>query len=143
MPTILESTGLKIHENITGVSVIRGLTDQCKKCKFIDGNYKKGTDMVDSCHMLTDGHIKYIWYNEVNIEHLSDLDNDQYEIYNLVYQKGYQNALMCFRERLISILEAEFYPDVCKGKLKSHPYPKLHLKVLQAMSLFYPRGIHF
>jgi len=143
LPTLLDSAGVDMPGSITGVSALAGLRDPNKARKTIHGNYTRGPDAPDSSHMLTDGHMKYIWYNEGNIEHLFDLEKDPREAVNLAAQP--ENAFLVeqWRERLVAELEEEGSPDVKRGKLVSLPYPELDEAALRSMDPFNPRGMHY
>jgi hypothetical protein len=60
-------------------------------------------DPYPGMHYLTDGKMKYIWFND-GIEQLFDLQNDPRECRNLSADPGYGSQLKTWRSRLIEKL---------------------------------------
>ncbi|MBN2552639.1 MAG: sulfatase-like hydrolase/transferase [Spirochaetales bacterium] len=143
LPTLLDAAGLEIPGGITGISALEGLRDPGKSRRLIHGDYRKGKETPDSSHLLTDGRIKYIWYNEGDIEQLFDLHNDPEERVNLAAQEEHRDLTRKWRKTLASVLEQEKSPDVQDGKLVSRPYPRIEEKQYRARSTFNPRGMHY
>ncbi|HUV06393.1 MAG TPA: sulfatase-like hydrolase/transferase [Spirochaetia bacterium] len=143
LPTLLDAAGVEPPRNITGVSALAGLRDRRLSRPLIHGNYSNGKDTPDASHMITDGHMKYIWYNEGNIQHLFDLERDPREKVNLAQEPRNDSLVLEWRERLIEILEDERSPDVRDGGLVSIPYPELHGPHLRSHNVFNQRGMHF
>jgi arylsulfatase len=54
---------------------------------------------------ITDGHLKYIYYPGPGEEQLFDLDADPDEMYNLIDDPEYADAVQRQRDRLISELD--------------------------------------
>jgi len=143
MPTLLDAAGLRVPGDITGVSAMDGLRDRARGRELVHGDYTKGPDTQDASHMITDGHMKYIWYNEGNIEQLFDLERDPREQTNLAAQPAHASLVAEWRERLVAVLEEERSPDVRDGKLVGIPYPELDEVELRSQNIFNPRGMHF
>jgi len=93
--------------------------------------------------MISDGHFKYFWYNEGDIEQLFDLERDPREQHNLAQDPNNKKLVGEWRERLIGVLEEERSPDVKDGKLVSVPYPEIDEKKLRSRNIFNPRGMHY
>lgn len=143
LPTLLDAAGLEVPEDITGISALKGLKDPKQARKLVHGDYAKGRDTPDASHLLTDGKIKYIWYNEGDIEHLFDLKEDPQEQANLAAQEEHRDLTRQWRQSLVSVLEQENSPDVRDGQLLSLPYPDIDVKRYRGVNHFNPRGMHY
>lgn len=143
LPTLLDAAGLDIPGNISGMSALSGLRKSGPARDVLHGDYTKGPDTADASHMLTDGRMKYIWYNEGNIEHLFDLVQNPREQVNLAARPENGPLASDWRERLASVLEREGSPDVKDGKLVHIPYPQLDESALRSIDIFNPRGMHY
>ncbi len=142
LPTLLDAAGLEIPDGISGVSALEGLRNPEHARRLIHGNYTKGPDTVDANHMITDGHIKYIWYNEGDIEQVFDLDSDPQELVNLARNPECRALTAQWRRKLVAVLEEEGSPDVRDGELVCAPYPEIDRKRLRAENIYNPRGMH-
>ena len=143
LPTLLDAAGVAIPGNITGISALAGLREPRHSRSLIHGNYTRGPEASDASHMISDGHFKYFWYNEGNIEQLFDLERDPREQNNLAQDPNNKKLVGEWRERLIGVLEEERSPDVKDGKLVSVPYPEIDEKKLRSRNIFNPRGMHY
>ncbi len=143
LPTLIDAAGLNLPGGITGVSALAGLRDRSGARELVHGDYTKGPETRDASHMLTDGHMKYIWYNEGDIEHLFDLERDPEERVNLAADRGNAAIVSEWRRRLVSVLQEEMSPDVRDGKLVSLDYPEMDLEELRSQNKFNPRGMHY
>lgn len=142
LPTLLDAAGVEIPEKMSGVSALQGLRNPAQARNLIHGNYTKGPNTADANHMITDGHMKYIWYNEGDIEQLFDLQKDPRELENLARNPEYQELTAQWRRKLIAVLEEEDSFDVRNGELVDIPYPKIDRKKLRSIDIFNPRGMH-
>jgi arylsulfatase len=143
LPTLLDAAGLQPPRQSTGISALAGLREPEQARRLLHGNYKRGRQSTDASHLLTDGRIKYIWYNEGDIQHLFDLQEDPREQINLAGREEHRELTGRWRKRLASVLEAEDSLDVREGKLQSLHYPDIDVKRLRSENHFNPRGMHY
>jgi arylsulfatase A-like enzyme len=148
MPTLLDAAGLEAPGTITGMSALAGLKDPSMARTLVHGDYTKGADTTDASHMITDGHMKYIWYNEGNREQLFDLERDPKEQRNLASEnemakKETASLVAEWRQRLIDVLTDERSPDVKDGRLVDIPYPEIDERRLRSLNIFNNRGMHY
>jgi len=106
-PTIMYLVGINVPENaFHGTSLAATL---------LDGKTTDGRDFAVSTYngqqfglycerMITDGHIKYIW-NLTDTDELYDLDNDPYELKNIIKEPEYSEKLTEMRHKLYHELE--------------------------------------
>jgi hypothetical protein len=133
----------QIPADTSGISALKGLKDPEQARELIHGDYKKGRDTPDASHLLTDGKLKYIWYNEGDIEHLFDLEEDPHEKVNLAARDEHRDLTLRWRQSLVSVLEQEHSPDVKDGQLLSLSYPDIDVKRYRGENHFNPRGMHY
>lgn len=118
MPTVLELADLPVPESVDGRSFAKLLLGETKaaprqylhgegvlsKVRFhgYEGQEKQDNlAFEDGFHYLTDGKMKYIWYNRSGREQLFDLQTDYEEKCDLSKDASYQKELDQWRKRLI------------------------------------------
>lgn len=142
MPTLLDAAGFPAPAGLTGRSVLAGLADPAGARTLLHGTCRRAAASEDAMHMLTDGRMKYIWYNQGDMEHLFDLETDPREEHDLAGGASGRALAREWRARLVATLEREGSPDVDSGRLLARPYPRLPEAELRAVSPFNPRGMH-
>ena len=122
MPTILELAGIPVPESVDGKSFAKLLLGESQekpreylhgegvlsKVRFTGYEGQKQAENIafeDGFHYLTDGKMKYIWYNESGREQLFDLRHDYGEKHDLSDESAYEAELTLWRGRLIRELE--------------------------------------
>ena len=125
MPTILDLVGLPIPESVDGESLAgllhskEGAEKQLRKyvhgeCLHLDyrryGGYEtQQTENNPVCeagsHYVTDGKMKYIWYQPSGREQLFDLEKDYGEQHDLAKDPAYAEEMKLWRERLVQELQ--------------------------------------
>lgn len=127
MPTCLDLAGLKIPENLDGLS----LTQLAQS----DGNHLRNELYLECCnresawHAIVSDHWKYVHYYNGGEEELYDLDNDPNELFNLAKKPQYLEQKSIIRGKLLKLIqkqgpqwavegndfaECEFTPENCR-----------------------------
>lgn len=123
MPTVLELAELPVPDSVDGISFAGTLLEETdkKEREYLHGESEIGKNHSDAgyerqehegnlafengAHYLTDGKMKYIWYNMSGREQLFDLVHDYDERYDLSKNPEYQEELLMWRGRLVKELE--------------------------------------
>lgn len=105
LPTCCEAAGIEIPDHVTGKSLLPLVQGKSGKPvrEWIHGEHAAMGDPYPGMHFLTDGKMKYIWFND-GIEQLFDLECDPRECRNLSADPGYGSQLNTWRSRLIEKL---------------------------------------
>ena len=118
MPTILELADAPIPESVDGISFAGTLLGKAteKEREYIHGecpiatvrfggyehqNRENNIAYENGFHYLTDGKMKYIWFNASGREQLFNLTEDYGEKNNLAHDPAYQSELEKWRNRLV------------------------------------------
>ena len=137
MPTVLELAGRPVPDSVDGESLaglLRGKEKAGEELrKYIHGetlflNYMRygGYEEQDrtnnlmcegGAHYLTDGRMKYIWYEGTGREQLFDLEKDYGERHDLSADPAYADQLVLWRNHLIDELNGRSEGFVKEGKL--------------------------
>lgn len=123
MPTILDLAGLPIPGSVDGRSfapLLRGeqpdtpwrayIHGECTHSPLFDAKTRPAEDgrhnyiYEAGSHFLTDGKMKYIWYDTSGREQLFDIVRDPGELHDLAKQPQYAGCLANWRNRLVKTL---------------------------------------
>jgi arylsulfatase A-like enzyme len=100
-PTVLEAAGLPVPDAFQGISFLDrlggGSSSTTRDCITSSCNGQQFG--LYSQRMIRDKNYKYIW-NCTDIDELYDLENDPYEMRNLVGTEGSEEILAAYRRRL-------------------------------------------
>lgn len=139
MPTVLSLAGLPIPDSVDGVSLAGRLSGQSDvpvrdyfhgECLTIDyhhfGNYmaqRTEGNLMDEkgAHFLTDGAMKYIWYEPDGREQLFNVREDYGELNDLSHDPDRAEEMKMWRERLTETLKNRPEGFVKDGKLVTGP----------------------
>ncbi|WP_409344263.1 arylsulfatase [Paenibacillus sp. MBLB4367] len=106
MPTILDLLGLDVPAQVDGISMkglIGGEADNGRD--YVHGEHSTCYSEEQEMQYLTDGKMKYIWFPRFGTEQLFDLRGDLSETCDLSGDPAYEQELLHWRGRLVSILE--------------------------------------
>jgi len=103
MPTLLEAAGVQVPTSVTGTSVFEAVRGG-KWREFIHGEHSPCYSADVAMHYLTDAKEKYIWFPKSGEEQLFDLVNDRQELHDLSNHPTWQDKLVLWRRRLVSLL---------------------------------------
>lgn len=122
MPTILELADLPIPDSVDGISFAGTLLGKptSKEREYLHGegmvstvrfggyekqNKENNLAYENGFHYLTNGKMKYIWFNASGREQLFDLVADYGELHDLADNPIYQDELLLWRSRMIKELD--------------------------------------
>lgn len=104
MPTLLDCAGIDIPNTVDGLS-LKNLIEDEKNVnwrEYIHGEHAYGED---SNHYITNGREKYIWFSQTGKEQFFNLEEDPFELKNLIREEVYKGRINYFRSLLIKDLE--------------------------------------
>ena len=116
MPTILDLCGLPIPANVEGASLAPLLLTPTAA-------FRRHTfGVCGRSFGLSDGHTKYIWFGDEDLEYLFDLDADPAELRDLAGDPAHAEKLAECRVQLLGWLTAHGDPQAEGGRLKPIPH---------------------
>lgn len=104
-PTLLELAGAPVPGGMDGKSLLPLLRgDDVEHRPWLHGEHSPAYGPQQAFHMLTDGHMKYIWRPVDGTEQLFDLDHDPDEILDLTMSREREVEVTQWRNTLIAHL---------------------------------------
>ncbi len=106
LPTLLDIAGLSAPAACTGKSLLPILRRQTTSVRDVLHGEHAGQYSYDTgVHYLISDRYKYIWYSQLGLEHLFDLQSDPDELKDLARTPDAPALLAPWRDRLITILK--------------------------------------
>lgn len=118
LPTFLDVSNIAQPAKMDGKSILPLLQDKNPEWReFIDLEHSTAYWKTNYWMSLTDGKIKYVWFRVSGEEQLFDLEEDPYEVENLVGKSKYSKKLEYMRTALAHHLSVRGGEWVKDGKL--------------------------
>lgn len=115
LPTFLDVAGIPVPKEMDGQSLYSLYRNKNTKWReYIDLEHAG----PDNWFALTDGKMKYIWYNRSGEEQLFDISSNKTEAVNLAKKPEYTSMLELWRNRLIRHLQIRGEKFVKDGQLQ-------------------------
>jgi arylsulfatase len=135
MPTVLELCGLPIPPSVEGISLAPALVDGGAPFR----PYTFG--VCGSAYGVSDGHFKYIWFGDDDLEFLFDQHTDPDELHDLVDVTDHAERLATYRAALTEWLAANGDPHAREGRLVPTPHNR-HEDQGRSPNIWNNRGRH-
>ncbi len=108
-PTVLEAAGLEVPEHMDGMSflpLMQGKDVPWRDAVFYEYYWERNFPQTPTVHGIRTDRYKYMHYYGIwDIDELYDLQNDPYEMHNLINDPKYQDLIKQLNKRVFDWLE--------------------------------------
>jgi choline-sulfatase len=106
MPTLLDAAGASVPGTVDGASLMPLLRDEPVAWReFVHGECSSVPTLHSGMQYVTDGRRKYVWLPGRGEEFYFDLETDPQELHNLAADSGRSEEIVCWRDRLVRVLD--------------------------------------